>query len=57
MSTARGGALEPWQVVKSIGRQLRGARCREGAPVIKPAAQRALLSDLWVLLPAFEDAC
>lgn len=52
-----GGEVEPWQHVKRLIQQLGEIQCLGGAPVIKPGAQQVLRCDLWVLLPAFEDAC
>ena len=49
--------MKPWQFVKRLIQQLGGIRCLGGAPIIKPDAQQVLWCDLWVLLPAFEDAC
>lgn len=49
--------MRPWQFVKRLIQQLGEIQCLGGAPIIKPDVQQVLRCDLWVLLPAFEDAC
>lgn len=56
VAAARGGEAKPWRFVQRLTQQLGAIWSRGGAPVINPDSQQVLQCDLWVLLPAFEDA-